>query len=447
MNMNAFMKRLLDAASAAGLEAAEIYYVEDDEFSAAAREGQIASYSAASSSGLSLRGVVKGKMGYASTQAYDDEAIGQLVQGVLDSAALTETEDQDEIFAGEKEYPVLEQEPSDLDSVSAEEKLNACLIMERETLAADGRVWKVRSSNVATGRSTVCIRNSYGLNLQGSSSVAMAYSQPIAKDGDATSAEYYIMVSQRFGDLNPELIAQRAVEKTVSMLHAAPVEAGAYHVVLHSSAMRDLLATFSGIFSAEEAQQKLSLYAGKEGSKVAADIVTIVDDPLMKGGFGSCTFDAEGSAARTKNVIEKGELKTMLHSRKTAKKQGVTTTGNAQRASYTAAVHVAPTNLYLKPGDKTLEELMAQVGDGLLITSVTGLHAGANPVSGDFSLLSKGFVIENGRKGRPVEQITVAGNFYQLLRDIREVGSDLNFEGEPIGAPSVDAGMLSISGK
>ena len=110
-------------------------------------------------------------------------------------------------------------------------------------------------------------------------------------------------------------------------------------------------------------------------------------------------------------------------------------------------MHVAPTNFYLVPGEKTLHELLADMGDGLMITDVSGLHAGANPISGDFSLLAKGFVIRDGKQADPVERVTVAGNFYQLLKDIRAVGSDLEFPGSPIGSPSVDAGVLSVSGK
>ena len=119
----------------------------------------------------------------------------------------------------------------------------------------------------------------------------------------------------------------------------------------------------------------------------------------------------------------------------------------ASKAGYASAVHVAPSNFYIKPGKKTSEELVAEAGEGLLITEVSGLHAGANAVSGDFSLLSKGYVIENGRLGRAVEQITMAGNFYELLKKIRELGNDLVFPLGGIGSPSVDAGELSISGK
>jgi PmbA protein len=124
----------------------------------------------------------------------------------------------------------------------------------------------------------------------------------------------------------------------------------------------------------------------------------------------------------------------------------VKSTGNANRASYAAPVRVAPTNFFIKPGDKDLDALMADVGEGLVITDLAGLHAGANPTSGDFSLLSKGYTIQDGKRGRAVEQITVAGNFYAMLKAIKVVGSDLEFPGDGIGSPSVDVGTLKVSG-
>ena len=122
-------------------------------------------------------------------------------------------------------------------------------------------------------------------------------------------------------------------------------------------------------------------------------------------------------------------------------------TGNASKYGYASPITVEPSNFYFKPGKRTLEEMMASIGEGLVITEMSGMHAGANPVSGDFSPLSKGYTIENGRKGRAVEQITVAGNFYTMLKNIREVGSDLEFFGSSYGSPSVDVGEMTVAGK
>ena len=158
--------------------------------------------------------------------------------------------------------------------------------------------------------------------------------------------------------------------------------------------------------------------------------------------MGSCPFDREGAATYKKNVIEGGVLTTLLHNRKTAKKAGVRTTGNAAGSG-----SVAPSNLFIQPGTATEEELLDHMGDGLYLTDVTGLHAGANAVSGDFSLLSCGFEVKNGKKVRAVEQFTVAGNFYQLLADVLEVGDNLLFDGSPIGSPSVRVKALSVAGE
>ena len=135
-------------------------------------------------------------------------------------------------------------------------------------------------------------------------------------------------------------------------------------------------------------------------------------------------------------------LQTLLHNRKTARKAGIRTTGNAAGSG-----RVAPTNLYIVPGSLSLEDMLLNLGDGLYLTEVSGLHAGANPVSGDFSLLARGFLIQGGRIERAVEQFTVAGNFFQLLRDVMSVGADLLFEASPIGSPSVMVRALNIAGE
>ena len=444
MDMQRFMDAVLKAAAENGIEAAEVYYSDSDSFSAKAYQGKIDSYEVSATRSLSLRGSVRGKMGFASTEAFDDGAVSFLIRSVKESAALNEAEDKDEIFAGDAEYPVLEEEPDDLAEVSAEEKLNLALRAEEASRSADPRIAQSEGAYLTTQAGQVMLRNSYGLNLSSSRRLFVAYALPIAKDGDSTATGFKMKYGRKLRELDPELLGREAAADAVSQLHAEPVASGEYRVIFRHDAMQSLLQTFSGIFSAENAQQRMSLLSGKEGETVASPLVTLIDDPLRRGGLASSPFDGEGSATHTKAVIEKGVLKTLLHNRRTAKKQGVKTTGNARRAG---GMHVAPTNFYLEPGAASLEELIRNAGDGLLITDVSGLHAGANPISGDFSLLSKGFVIRGGQLAEPVERITVAGNFYQLLKSVQAVGNDLDFPGSPIGCPSVDAGRMSVSGK
>ena len=172
------------------------------------------------------------------------------------------------------------------------------------------------------------------------------------------------------------------------MLNAAPVESGVYRAVIRRDAMRSLLRTFSGIFSAENAQKKLSLLEGREGETIAAPCVTLMDDPLLPGGFASAPFDGEGSACRTKAVIEDGVLKTLLHSRKTAKKAGTVSTGNAKR-NVSSPVRVAPTNFFFRPGEKDLDALLADMGEGLMITQLGVTATVTAPSRNTFRMLSR----------------------------------------------------------
>ena len=449
IRLDEFIDRLLKAAAEAGIDPAEVYCAESSAFSAEAIDGNVDRYEVSETCGLGLRGMVNGKTGYASTEAFDEDAIRMLVRGVQESAALVETDEQDEIFAGDPEYPVLETPENDLDSITAEEKLQFALDMEKSARGADPRIVKCEGSYVSTGRGTLRLVNSCGLNLKTETppgGYAMAGIWLVGRDGESASTGGESEAGRKFRDLDPEKIGRQAAEKTAAMLNASPVESGVYRAVIRRDAMRSLLRTFCGIFSADNAQKKLSLLDGREGETIAASCVTLMDDPLLPGGFASAPFDGEGSACRTKAVIENGVLKTLLHSRKTARKAGTASTGNARR-SVSSPVQVAPTNFFFRPGEKDLDTLLAEMGEGLMVTELGGLHAGANPVSGDFSLLAKGFRVTGGKQGQPVEQITIAGNFYQLLKEIRAVGSDLEFKGSNIGSPSVDAGTLHVAGK
>lgn len=445
--MELFLKKLMDEAGRAGLEACEAYVVERDSFRVMTNEGEIVEYKSNAAHGLGFRGVLNGKMGYASTEAFDDEAILQLVKGVVESAELCEDTDPVFLYRGGDEVPQMDLRNEKLAAISTDEKIARVLEMEKLIKAYDSRVDKTSHCTIQTGSHTIRIVNSYGMDRSFTEDSCLMYGQATAKEDEHISTGFYGVAGHDFEQLDAKKIGDEIAQRAVVQLGAGSIPSGQYRVVIHGEAMADLLGTFSGIFSAENAQKGMSLLKGRLGETVAAPCVTIVDDPLMEGGLECRPFDAEGVASQAHTVVESGVFKTFLHNLKTAHKDGVETTGNASKAGYASAVHVAPSNFYLKPGMRTLEEMLAAIGEGLVITEVSGLHAGANPVSGDFSLLSKGYLFKDGQRGQAVEQITVAGNFYELLQNAREVASDLTFPLGAFGCPSVDAGELSISGK
>ena len=441
MNIREFSDRVLAAAKAAGIAPAEISYSSSASFSARARLGELENYQVSDRIGLALRGMVNGRIGTASTQAIDEDSIDLLVRGVVESAELIETDEQDEILPPDDHYETVVNMKPELENVTAEEKIALAMELDKLVSQADSRITPEHSV-VATGSETFCLRNSLGLDLTHSSNMIYAYTGAMAKEDGRTATAMKLLWGYGLEDVDAKTIADGAVEEALMKVNAGRMKSGAYPVVIKNSAMADLLSTFSGVFSADNAQKGLSLLGERVGETIASPLVTLTDDPLMPMGLGSCPFDREGAATYTKNVIENGVLTTLLHNRKTAKKAGVKTTGNAAGAG-----RVAPSNLYIAPGEMTCEELLAQMGDGLYLTEVSGLHAGANPVSGDFSLLSRGFEVRGGKCVRAVEQFTVAGNFYKLLESIEAVGNDLLFEGSPIGSPCVRVKSLSVAGE
>ncbi len=446
MTLDLFLDKLMQAALSAGIEAAEVYIASGDSFKAVSAQQEIIQYSVNTTRGLSLRGLYHGKMGYSSTEVMDEQAVQQLVQGVLESASLSEEEDKQFIYAGDKVYPSVDIYNQALDHVTPEHKLAFALNMEKAALEADEHVKQIKYNTVLSGKGAVRIKNTYGLDIQFEGNYCGAYLQAVARDGEKASTAFEVAISHDFAKLDYKSLAESAVKKAVFGLKGKSIPSGTYRVIIENGAMADLLETFSGLFSAENTQHGLSLMKGRVGDTVAADCVILMDDPLLPHGEGSRPFDAEGVATKTKAVIENGVLKTLLHNLKTAQKDGVQTTGNASKASYSAPVRVSPTNFFFKPGTDDLAALMKNMSNGLVITELSGLHSGANSVSGDFSLLAKGYTVKEGNMEEAVEQITIAGNFYQLLKNIQVIGSDLKFPGGSVGSPSVDVGEMPVAG-
>lgn len=443
MELNVFLKKLFAEAAGAGLEAAEAYVVDNESFHAGATNQEITQYSANFTQGLSFRVKAGGKIGYASTEAFDEDAVGWLIKSAKDSALLCEDASEQFIYDGREANVTLDLEG---DVGNPEEKLRFVLDTENAAKGHDARIQNVGYNTIITSKASVRIVNTFGLDKQYAASYAIAYIMPVATDGDSTVAGLGIQIGRGFQALDAQRLGAAAAEDTIAMLHASPVPSGQYRVILHHRVMADMLELFSDAFSAENVQKELSVYKGKLGETVAAPCVTVVDDSLRADGIASRPFDAEGVPGGTHAVLENGVLKTFLHNLKTAHKDGVKSTGNASKANYSAPVRVAPTNFFLKAGETGYDQLLKNMGDGLVIKEVDGLNAGADSVSGDYSLSAKGFLIKDGSIVRPVEQITIAGNFYEMLKSVRAVGSDLTFPQGAFGSPSVDVGKLSIAG-
>ena len=273
----------------------------------------------------------------------------------------------------------------------------------------------------------------------------------VVKEGDEMYNSYS-MKTDDFANIDLEEIATKAVSDAVDQIGKESVDTGIYNIVLSNKMTALMLRIFFSVFSAEQAQRGLSLMAGKEGGQVASEVVNIVDDPFCKDTFVRMPFDGEGVATRYNKVVENGKLCTLLHNLKTANKAGVASTGNGRKGGYAANVGIMPYNFYLeKGGAGSKEDLFKAIGNGIYVTALNGAHAGADAVTGDFSLAAEGFLIADGEKRHVVKNFTVSGNYYEILQKITMVGDDMEFTspngGCCFGAPSVVIKEVSVAGK
>lgn len=451
MELREFCERLFAKGRQLGFEDMEVYVQRGQDFEVSIYDQAIDKYTVSESGGLSFRGKYNGRFGYAYTERLDEAAIDFLAQSAFDNAKVIDADDAVDIYPGAPVYP--EVKVAEEKNIPTEDKIAFAKRMEAVALASDPRVQSVNYCLYGDTNSEVSILNSKNLALIYRSHLAVAGVSVVVKSGERVKTAGKFKFAPSLEQLSAEDLAERAVAEAVSLLDARTIPSGSYPVVLRHDVAAALLQTFGSVFSAEDAQKGLSLLQGKEGEQIASSKLTLIDDPLLPAGACTRPFDAEGVPAQRTEVIAGGVLRTLLHNLKTAGKAGTTSTGNAVKASYKSGVGVAPTNCYIQPSadNISLERLLAEMGNGLLIIDVQGLHSGANPVSGDFSLSAVGYLIKHGQIAQPVEQITIAGNFYDLLQQIEVVGSDLEF-GFPsslgvYGSPSLLVGKLAVAGE
>ncbi|MDU7243179.1 TldD/PmbA family protein [Clostridium sp.] len=447
MELNIFINKLFQEAKNNGFNEYEVYYVDRESLSINAYNEEVEKYNLTTSYGLSFRGKINDKIGYSYTEILDDDAINMLVKNAKESALVIENEDIQFIYEGDKEYAEVNTYYKALENLPADKLIDLALSMEKEAKTLDNRVTSFGGCGIGYSKARYGIINSKGLNLENKSNLLSAYVVPIIKNGEDMHDGMGYVTANSIEDVEPKKLAQDGINEAISRIGGKSISSGKYKAVINNEAMVSILSTFAGVFSGDAVQKGLSLLKGKEGEIIASKQVTLLDDPHLENGLASVPFDDEGVATKKKDIIHEGKLMTLLHNLKTANKGNTKSTGNGFKNSYASPVGVSPTNLYIQKGEKSFEELLKDVGEGLLITEFAGLHSGANSITGDFSLAAKGFYIKDGKKDYPVEQITVAGNFFDLLKNIEVVGSDLKFPMSSIGSPSVKVTELSIAGK
>ena len=436
--------KFFEFAKQVGIEDAELYISKSNNLSFSLFHGEIDNYSANTGFTVSARGLVNGKFGSASCDVWNKEKAKYLADEIAANAKVSENEDPNFIFEGSPKYKRISLFNKELGKISIDEKLKKLYELEEKLKAYDERINEVGGVEYSEVSYETILMNSKGLKLNQKSNYFVYMGYVTAKLGEQVKSSYDMFFDNDFNKFNVDELANKIGEQAIAQLGGEPCETNTYKAVLSPDVVASLLKVYVGSADAEEVQKKSSLFIGKLGEKVASSKITIEDRPLDKSLFAR-TFDDEGVATYNKAIVKNGKLQTYLYNLTTAAKDGVTTTANASRGG--GKMHIDPFRLVLKPGKKSQEELFKEVGNGVYITEVSGLHAGMNPQSGNFSLQSSGFLIKDGKKDRGLDIITVSGNLMDLFKDVVEVGNDSKEFVSGTVCPSVLLKKIAVAGK
>ncbi len=435
-------QQVIDLVKARGATG-DLIIDQGESLSLKANEGELEEYKVSSSQILGLRVIKDGKVGTAYSEAVDKTALNSLVEQALTNASFTATEAHERVQLNNAQLMTDDAVLCPVEEVSIEDKVEFSLGMERD-LVARPKVKNVPYNSVQDITGQRSIFSSAGLNARSKSRMCVAYAYALIEDGDKNAMEGAGQASRLFADLNVNDLVERAYSNTIDILDGGPVESGHYDVIFDEEMQPALFQVFSMMFSGKSAKDGVNPMREKLGHTVADTRLNIIDQPLNSQGFGYSLFDAEGIATQATPLIVDGVLISLIHNSATASFFDIATTGHASR-SPKSTMGVGLHQIEISAGDATSTDLLA--GKYLLLTDLTGLHSGANAISGDFSFGASGYLCQDGERIQPVRGITVAGNFYEMLGKISLIGKDQYWNWEKSARmPHVRFADIAISG-
>ena len=438
-------EQIFNIAKKKNIKDIDILLTKGNSFSVKIFKQEVESFKYADSIGLGVRVLKDGSVGYAYTEKLDQEVFENIINKAQENAIYIESDEMVEF----KKYPDIEKILHifypELEKLSVNEKINKAKLFEQTASNFDKRIINVPSSEIGDYKFYTKIANTNGLQKEYTSNLTYGYAMCLAREKDETKSGMFFKFSHDFNKIDAEVIGKKSAKRALELLEAKEIKSGKYPIIFNNEMAATVLATFSEIFSAKSVQEGRSLLKGKLKTKIANDIVSIIDDALLDIGLSTRPFDDEGYPSQTTNLISNGTLQSYLHNSITAKKDKTRSTGNAHR-SYKSTMEVSPSNLFIKNGSTPANDLYKFFPRSIEIVQLAGMHSGCNSISGDFSMGAQGFFCENGERKYPIHNFTVSGNFFQLLQDIYAIGDNLKFNFSSIGAPSILVKNLNISG-
>ena len=433
---------------ASGPEQIEAFAAHSRDAEVEVYQGGIETLSTAESDGVGIRVVLPGADGARQGVAYTGDLSQEALRATLVEARDNASFATPDPFVGLAEPDGVAPATLDLyrDSVATfptADKIAMALELERLVRAGDSRIKSLRTASYGDGLLEVALASTAGIEASYRRTGCSVFAIAIASDGDETQTGFGYSVGRAADELDVETAAAMAVLRSTRMLGATKPASRRTTVVFDPYVTATLLAILGGTLNGESVLKGRSLFADRVGEQVAVPGFNLIDDPLDTEAYGATPFDAEGLATRRIPLIAGGVLGGFVHNSTSARRAGGSTrsTGSAVRAGFKSTPGVGCRALTVVPGSLSPEAVLAAVGDGVLVQSISGVHSGVNPVSGDFSVGAEGLAITGGSLGAPLREFTVASSIQRMLLEITAIGNDVSW------LPGGSAGLtLAISG-
>ena len=430
-------------------EDVEVYVARGDETEIRAYAGEVESLTAATSAGIGVRVVVDHKLGFAWAGSLDESVLAETLDEARDNATFATPDEHVRLAVSDGVAAVpVDLWDDGLAAIPTVMKVELALALEAQAHRAHPRIRQVSSADYGDGSMEVALVTTSGIRSTSRKTSGFISVGVIAGDGDASQTGSGFSVGRGFATLDPDEAVADAVRRAVRLLGATKGPSGRSTVVFDRRAASTLLSVVSSALSGEAVSKGRSFFAGRIGEQVGDARLTLVDDPTDARAYGAASHDAEGLACRRNVLIDGGLLRGFLYDTVSASRAGVMSTGSAVRGGFSGTPGPGCRALTLAPGPEGFDEdgVLAAVGEGLFVQSMTGVHSGVNPISGDFSVGADGLMIRDGKLAEPVREITVASTLQRMLHSLVAVGADLEWLPGIAAGQTLAVGDMQISG-
>jgi PmbA protein len=442
MNIHDSLEYMANSANLKGAEQFDIYGGTSSQTSINTFEAKVQKVEISDSLGLGIRFFIDGKAGYAFTESLSQASIDQTVEDAKQHALLSDSltlilPSQIELAPEESQWN------PELENLSIEEMTD--FSFEIEAVARQNSlITNVPYNGVSLSHGQSWFLNSNNLSLNHKSNSIYAGLGAMAVQGESSKLGYYTQAGRDFKVFDAKNVAQIAVERAVEMLGAYPIASGEFPILFSNRISASLISMFMSSFFAEVCQKGQSRLVDQLGQKIADSRINFLHKPHDFSLPGATCFDGEGIATQTFSVIQDGILQNYFYNLESAQKANVHSNGCGGR-SYSGKVSTTYHNLVWEKGEHSVNELLALSDRCIYVTKLEG-STGCSSISGEISIGIQGFWVEKGVLVHPIDNMTISGNFFEILNQIVGMSSEYNTSWSSFKVPDLLISAMKVSG-